>query len=251
MSEIGLDGSLFGQPATGLLNNTLLYTWAVMLIMIVGSWLITRKLSTGPRMSRWQNLLEVIVKGIQGQIREISGQEPGRYLPFIGTLFLFIWVSALLSVVPLFKPPTFSLSTTAALALCAFVAVPLYGIWQQGVKEYLTVYVKPSPLMLPFNLIGEVSRTLALAVRLFGNVMSGVMIGGVLVSIVPFVLPTGMDLLGLLTGSIQAYIFAILAMVYIASGTKSRQEQEAKVAPRADETAEKPSEKGVAPHGPA
>lgn len=228
--HISPDTSLFGQPATGPINDTIVFTWAVMAVLAVGSWLITRHLSSGPRMSRWQNLLEVVVRGIREQIREVSQQEPGRYLPFIGTLFVFIAVSNLMGVIPGFRAPTGSLSTTTALALCVFVAVPLYGITQQGIGAYLRVYLKPSPMMLPFNAIGEVSRTLALAVRLFGNVMSGAMIGGILLAVVPIVVPTVMDVLGLLTGMIQAYIFAILAMVYIASGTQARQQGEHKVA---------------------
>ena len=227
---ISPDQTLFGQETTGLLNDTIIFTWAVMVLMAVGSWLITRKLSTGPKIPRWQNLLEVVVRGIRGQIREVSRQDPGRYLPFIGTLFLFIAVSNLLGVVPGYRSPTGSLSTTTALALCVFVAVPLFGITQRGVGDYLKIYLEPSPMMLPFNVIGEVSRTVALAVRLFGNVMSGAMIGGILLAVVPIIIPTAMDLLGLLTGMIQAYIFAILAMVYIASGTQAHEERRAKAA---------------------
>jgi len=233
--RISTDGTLFGLERTGLLNDTILYTWLVMALMAVGSWLITRKLSSGPKMSRWQNLLEVVVQGIRGQIREVSQQEPDRYLSFIGTLFLFIAVSNLLGVVPGYRSPTGSLSTTTALALCVFVAVPLFGVTQQGLGGYLQIYLKPSPFMLPFNVIGEASRTLALAVRLFGNVMSGAMIGGILLAVVPIVVPTAMDILGLLTGMIQAYIFAILAMVYIASGTRARQHREQQVAEHASE----------------
>lgn len=233
--RITTDSTLFGVDRTGVLNDTILYTWGVMAILAVGSWLITRKLSSGPQMSRWQNLLEVVVQGIRVQIREVSQQEPGRYVPFIGTLFIFVAASNLLGVVPGYRSPTGSLSTTTALALCVFVAVPLFGITQQGLGGYLKVYLKPSPFMLPFNLIGEVSRTLALAVRLFGNVMSGAMIGGILVAIIPMVIPTAMDMLGLLTGIIQAYIFAILAMVYIASGTSAREQHVEKVAQRVAE----------------
>lgn len=230
--RISTDGTLFGLERTGVLNDTILYTWGVVVLMAVGSWLITRRLSSGPAMSRWQNLLEVIVQGMRQQIREVSQQAPERYLPFVGTLFLFIAVSNLLGVVPGFRSPTGSLSTTTALALCVFVAVPFFGIRQQGVVSYLRIYLKPSPFMLPFNIIGEVSRTLALAVRLFGNVMSGAMIGGILLSVVPIIFPTAMDLLGLLIGVIQAYVFAILAMVYIASGTRARQQREDKLAAR-------------------
>ena len=199
------------------LNSTICYTWGVMALLFLGSWLITRHLSSGPRLSRWQNLLEIIVSFILGQIHEISHKEPRRYLPFVGTLFLFIAVSNVLDVVPGFHAPTASLSTTAALAVCVLFAVPMYGIAEQGFWRYLKHYVKPSVFMLPFNILGELSRTLALAVRLFGNIMSGAKLAAILLAVAPLFLPVVMNALGLLTGLIQAYIFAILTMVYIAS----------------------------------
>ena len=202
------------------LDATIAFTWLVMALLVVASHLVTRRLSTDERPSRWQNLLEVLVTGMRDQIRDVTHTEPGRYLPFVGTLFLFIATSNLLAVVPGFAPPTGSLSTTTALALCVLVAVPLYAIGERGVLGYLRRYVQPTPFMLPFNVIGEVSRTVALAVRLYGNVMSGTVIGAILISVVPFFFPIVMQLLGLLTGLIQAYIFAVLAMVYIASAAR-------------------------------
>ena len=157
---------------------------------------------------------------MRDQIRDVSRQDPGPYLPFVGTLFLFTATANLLSVVPGYRPPTGSLSTTAALATCVFVAVPLYGIASQGMGQYLKHYIQPTVLMLPFNVIGELSRTLALAVRLYGNMMSGTVIAAILIGFVPLFVPVLMQLLGLLTGMIQAYIFAVLAMVYIASATR-------------------------------
>lgn len=204
------------------INATIVFTWIVMVLLVLGSRAITRRLTTGPELSRWQNLIEVLVAGMRDQIREVSQQEPGRFLPFVGTLFLFIAASNLLSVVPGFRAPTGSLSTTTALALAVFVAVPLFGIAREGLFRYLANYVRPSWLMLPFNVIGELSRTLALAVRLYGNIMSGVMIAGILLSLAPFFFPILMQLLGLVTGLIQAYIFAVLAMVYIASASSAR-----------------------------
>lgn len=201
------------------INATIAFTWLVMALLAGGSWLITRRLSTSAEIPRWQNLLEVLVTGIRDQIREMSRQDPGLYLPFVGTLFLFIFTANLLAVVPGFIPPTGSLSTTTALAICVFVAVPLFGIAHEGPLNYLKHYIRPTPLMLPFNIIGELSRTIALAVRLYGNIMSGTVIVGILLSLTPFFFPIIMQLLGLITGVIQAYIFAILAMVYIASAT--------------------------------
>ena len=210
------------------LNATIVFTWIVMALMVIGSWIITRNLATGAELSRGQTALEVIVTTIQDQIREVTQQDPRRYLLFIGSLFLFIAISNLLSIVPGYHPPTGSLSTTTALAICVFFAVPIFGISQQGLRGYLAQYIKPSPIMLPFNIIGELSRTLALAVRLFGNVMSGSMLVAILLAIVPLIFPIIMQVLGLLTGLIQAYIFAILAMVYIASATQVQQKQKSR-----------------------
>lgn len=221
--QITTDQWVFWQSETWpavRLNATIVFTWLVMAILVVGSWLVTRRLTTGPRIPRFQNLLEVVVTGMRDQIRDVSQQEPGRYMPFVGTLFLFIAMANLLSIVPGYRPPTSSLSTAAALATCVFVAVPLFGIASRGVLGYFKQYLQPTILMLPFNLIGELSRTLALAVRLYGNMMSGTVIAAILVGFVPLFVPVMMQALGLLTGMIQAYIFAVLAMVYIASATK-------------------------------
>jgi len=201
------------------LNATIVWTWVIMALISLVCWLISRRLQSGPQMSRWQNALEVLVTGLRDQIQDVSRQDPGQYLPFVGTLFIFVAVSNLLSIVPFYIPPTGSLSTTTALALCVLMAVPLYGVLHQGPLGYLRHYIQPTPLMLPFNLIGEASRTVALAVRLYGNIMSGTVIVGILLSLTPFFFPIVMQLLGLLTGMIQAYIFAVLAMVYIASAS--------------------------------
>ena len=209
-------------------NATIFVTWIVMFLLTFGSWLVTRNLSREGSLSRWQNLLEVLINGINDQIREVSRQEPGAYLAFVGTLFIFIAMSNLMAVVPGYIPPTSSLSTTAALALTVFFAVPIFGIAQRGVLDYLKQYFQPTFFMLPFNVIGELSRTLALAVRLYGNMMSGAIIVAILLTITPLIFPVIMQALGLLTGLIQAYIFAILAMVYIASASRAHEELERK-----------------------
>ncbi|PIQ51650.1 MAG: F0F1 ATP synthase subunit A [Comamonadaceae bacterium CG12_big_fil_rev_8_21_14_0_65_59_15] len=204
------------------LNATIATTWALMLVLSVGAKLITRRLSTDHTRSRWQNLLEIVVTGIEKQIEDVGLRHPRKYIGFLGTLFLFVAMASLCTVIPGYEPPTGSLSTTAALALCVMVAVPLFGIEDQGLGGYLKSYLKPTAIMLPFNIISEVSRTLALAVRLFGNMMSGAMIIGILLSITPFIFPIVMTVLGLLTGMVQAYIFSILAAVYIAAATHVR-----------------------------
>jgi F-type H+-transporting ATPase subunit a len=205
------------------LNSTIVTTWVLMLAMTGGAILITRRLKTEGDISRWQGFLEIVVTMIQRQIKDVGLQHPEKYLSYIGTLFLFIAVSNLCAILPGYEPPTGSLSTTTALALSVFVAVQLFGVAEQGVGGYLKSYLKPTFIMLPFNIISELSRTFALAIRLFGNIMSGTMIVGILLTITPLIFPIFMHLLGLLTGMVQAYIFSILATVYIAAATRTRE----------------------------
>jgi len=214
------DQIIFWQYGFIKLNATIVFTWGLILVLVLGSKLITRNLSTDLQRSRWQNLLEIIVTAIENQIQDVGLSQPRHYLSFLGTLFLFIAVASLCTVIPGYEPPTGSLSTTTALALCVLVAVPFFGIVDQGIGGYLKSYVEPTFVMLPFNIISEISRTLALAVRLFGNMMSGAMIIAILLTITPFIFPVVMTVLGLLTGMVQAYIFSILAAVYIAAATR-------------------------------
>src|ERR1700683_88457 len=160
------DQTIFWQHGFLKLNATIVFTWGLMLVLAVGSKLVTRKLSTGLERSRWQNLLEIVVTAIGKQIEDAGLRHPEKYIGFLGTLFLFVALASLCTIIPGFEPPTGSLSTTAALALSVFVAVPLFGIEDQGMGGYLKSYVQPTAIMLPFNIISELSRTLALAVRL-------------------------------------------------------------------------------------
>lgn len=200
-------------------NATLVNTWIVMALLVGISMLITRNLRPDVPPNRWRTALEVIVKLIQGQIEEVTRNSARHVMYFAGTLFLFIALSNLMLVIPGFSPPTSSLSTTVALALSVLVAVPVFGIASGGVGSYLKTFIEPSIIMLPFNIIGEFSRGISLAIRLYGNVMSGAVIAAILLTVAPFFFPVVMDMLGLLTGMIQAYIFAILATVYISSAT--------------------------------
>jgi len=215
--KLSPDETIFWQQGFITINLTIVTTWAIMLVMVIGSVLITRKLKTSIHISRGQCILEMLVTFMNKQIKDIGLDKPEQYIGFIGTLFLFIAVSNLCIIIPWYEPPTGSLSTTTALAICVFIAVPFFGIEKSGLGGYLKSYLKPTFIMLPFNLISEASRTLALAVRLFGNIMSGGMIVAILLSITPFVFPIVMSALGLLTGTVQAYIFSILATVYIAA----------------------------------
>jgi F-type H+-transporting ATPase subunit a len=219
------DQRIFWEHGFFKINATIVFTWGLMLALSIGSKLITRKLASqktaDPKRSRLHNVLEIVVTTMKRQIEEVGLHNPEKYLGFIGTLFLFVGSAALCTIIPGYEPPTGSLSTTTALALCVFVAVPFFGIKEQGIGGYLKSYIKPTVIMLPFNMISELSRTLALAVRLFGNMMSGAMILAILLSITPFLFPIVMTVLGLLTGMVQAYIFAILATVYIAAATRT------------------------------
>ncbi|NVJ85088.1 MAG: F0F1 ATP synthase subunit A [Cyclobacteriaceae bacterium] len=230
--ELSPDERVFWEYGFIHINLTLVTTWVLMAVLVIVSYLITRRLRTDIRISRWQCILEMLVLGMNKQIQEIGLEEPKKYLDFIGTIFIFIAFSNLSIVFPGYVPPTSSLSTTAALAISVFLAVPIFGISESGVIGYLKTYVQPTFIMLPFNIISELSRTLALAVRLFGNIMSGGLIVAILLSIAPLLFPILMTVLGLITGLIQAYIFSILATVYIAAATQESKSKKIKLKPK-------------------
>ncbi|RZM82228.1 F0F1 ATP synthase subunit A [Leptolyngbya iicbica] len=222
--EITPDHIIYWQSGFFKLNATLVFSWVTMLVLVFMAGWVTRHLAVGPdRISRWQHGVEIIVTAMRDQIGDASRQDARPFLPFIGTLFLFIATANIIEIIPGLMSPAASLSTTLALALCVFIAVPLFGIQSLGWGRYLQHYIEPTPVMLPFNLISELSRTIALAIRLFGNVMSTSLLVAILLSIVPLFFPVVMQAFGLLVGVIQAYVFAILAMVYIASGMRRQQ----------------------------
>lgn len=218
------DEIIFWQYGFFTLNLTVITTWGLMLFLVIASALITRNLKSNMQISRWQNMLEIIVIGIKNQIEEIGLKKPEVYIGFIGTMFLFIVTANVFIILPWYHAPTGSLSTTTALAFCVFLAVPFFGIEKSGVWTYLRSYLQPTFIMLPFNLISEISRTMALAIRLFGNMMSGGLIVAILLTISPFIFPVIMNVLGLLTGMVQAYIFSILSTVYIAAAVRDDQQ---------------------------
>lgn len=218
------DAIIYWQWGPVTLNATIVFTWVVMVVLVGGAAMATRTLSSGAAISGPQNILETVVTFVSNEIEGIMGRKPEPYIPFIGTLLLFVGVANLLSIVPGYRAPTGSLSTTAALAICVFVAIPFFGISQNGIRKYFQQYIQPSVFMLPFNIIGELSRTMAMAVRLFGNIMSGDLLVAILLAIVPLFFPIIMQLLGLLIGVIQAYIFAILATVYISSAVQVKED---------------------------
>ncbi|MCP5143675.1 MAG: F0F1 ATP synthase subunit A [Gammaproteobacteria bacterium] len=202
------------------LNATVVTTWLLIALIAVTAGVLTRHLRSDTGITSAQSLLELLVGGIAGQIEAVGLKDSGRYLPFIGTLFIFIVVANVAAIIPGYEAPTGSLSTTAALALCVFLAVPLYGIRARGFRAYCKSYLQPTFAMLPFNIVSELSRTLALAVRLFGNIMSGALVIGIVASLVPLFFPIVFKALELITGIVQAYIFSVLATVYIAAATQ-------------------------------
>ena len=154
---------------------------------------------------------------IQKQIKDVANDNPVKYMSVIGTFFLFIATANFLSIIPGFKVPTASLTTTVAFASSVFFAIPYYGVKNAGWKGYFKKFIEPTPIMLPMNIVSDFSSTFSLAFRLYGNMLSGVVISSVLISLAPFIVPLPMQMLGLLTGTIQAYIFALLAIVYVSA----------------------------------
>jgi len=189
-------------------------SWAIIAVLTAGAWLTSRLLSLTH--SKTQAVLELIVVTVDSQIRETMQVEPGPYRGFVGTLFIFIFISNWSSLIPGVQPPTAHIETDAALALLVFLAVILFGVRAGGVRGYLKTFATPSIFMIPLNFVESITRTFSLLVRLFGNVMSGVFIVGIVLSLAGLLVPIPLMALDLLTGAVQAYIFAILAMVFIA-----------------------------------
>lgn len=223
--EITPDDILYFEVGAINISATLVFTWIIIAFIVISAVMITRKLKIKGKVSRIQMFLETIIDIMRKQLKDIMQQRPDKYLTFIGSLYLFIAVANFFSFVPGYHAPTGSLQTTSVLAGFVFIAVPVFGIMDQGIFKYLKHYIEPSPIMLPFNVIGEFSRTLALSVRLFGNVMSGSLIVGILLSVAPLFFPVIMEALELLIGQIQAYIFAVLSAVYIGSATQAHEEK--------------------------
>ncbi|MHC0053932.1 F0F1 ATP synthase subunit A [Actibacterium sp. D379-3] len=200
------------------ISQTVVTTWIILAGMALLSFLLTRRLALKP--ARAQVALELIVTTVDDQIRATIPGDPTRYRALIGTLFLFILTANWSSLIPGVEPPTAHLETDAALALIVFGATILFGVRAQGSWGYLKSFARPSWVMIPLNLIEQVTRAFSLMVRLFGNVMSGVFVVGIILSLAGLLVPIPLMALDLLTGAVQAYIFAILALVFIASAVE-------------------------------
>ncbi|WP_442772581.1 F0F1 ATP synthase subunit A [Paenirhodobacter enshiensis] len=190
-------------------------TWGVMAVLGVGSWLATRRLSLRP--SRAQAVLELVVSTLDSEISATIPGDPARFRTLIGTLLLFILCANWSSLIPGAEPPTAHLDTDAALALIVFVAGVGWGIRAQGLGGWLAAFARPNWVMIPLNLVEQVTRHFSLMIRLFGNVMSGVFVVGVVLGLAGLLVPIPLMALDMLTGAIQAYIFATLALVFIGS----------------------------------
>ncbi len=197
------------------ISQAVVTTWVIMAVLVIGAILITRRLSLTP--TSLQATLELIVESVDDQIRDTMQVEPGPYRGFIGTLFLFIFVANWSTLIPGVAPPTARLETDLGLAILVFVAVIGFGIRSGGVGGYLATFASPSPLMIPLNFLESITRTFSMFVRLFGNVMSGVFVIGIVLSLAGLLVPIPLMALDLLTGAVQAYIFAVLAMVFISA----------------------------------
>ena len=198
------------------ISETVVVTWGLMTALALASWLVTRSLTLSP--SRTQTMLELIVGTIEDQIRGTIRVAPGPYVAMIGTIFLFILAANWSSLVPGVEPPTAHIETDAALGLIVFLAIIYFGIRARGLRGYLATFAEPSIVMIPLNVVETFTRTFSMIVRLFGNIMSAVFIIGIILSLAGLLVPIPLMALHLLVGAIQAYIFAVLAIVFIGSG---------------------------------
>ncbi|HUS96357.1 MAG TPA: F0F1 ATP synthase subunit A [Hyphomicrobiaceae bacterium] len=206
------------------ITQAVVTTWAIMLVLVLGALLLTRRLELRP--TRRQAMLELVVAALDTQIIETTGAEPAPYRGFIGTLFLFILAANWSSLVPGLEPPTAQLETDAALAILVFLSVIWFGVRGGGVVGYLKSFAAPNPVMIPLNMLQSLTRVFSMFVRLFGNVMSGVFVIGIVASLTGFLVPIPLMALDLLTGLVQAYIFAVLAMVFISATVKDGRPEE-------------------------
>jgi F-type H+-transporting ATPase subunit a len=195
------------------ITEPVIVTWAIMAVLILVAVIVTRRLSLLPATA--QTVLEVFVRSIDDQIRATMQVEPGPYRALIGTVFIFILAANWSSLLPGVEAPTAHLETDAAWGAIVFCATIFYGIRALGLRGYLATFTRPTWVMIPLNIVEQVTRTFSLIVRLFGNVMSGVFIGAIVLSLAGLFVPIPFMALDLLTGAIQAYIFTVLAMVYI------------------------------------
>jgi len=201
--------------------SSIMTTWLIMILLAMSMYVLTRHLSISPK--SMQVVLEGILGAMQDTIEAVLPDHAELVFPFVASLWIFIVISNLIGIIPEFQSPTGDLSVTSALAILTFLSVHWFGIRADGFKNYLLHYVRPSFILLPFHLISEVSRTLALAVRLFGNVMSLEFAALLILMIAGFLVPVPILMLHIVEAIIQAYIFGMLALIYIAGGIQAQE----------------------------
>ena len=202
------------------ITQPVLVTWGLLVLLGACSLLVTRRLSLVP--SKAQAVLEILVSAVDDQVRETMQTDPGPYRALIGTIFVYVLIANWSSLVPGIEPPTAHLETDAALALIVFCATIYYGIATRGLGGYLRTFAEPTWVMIPLNVVEQITRTFSLIVRLFGNVMSGVFVIGIVLTLAGLLVPIPLMALELLTGAVQAYIFAVLATVFIGAAAGER-----------------------------
>jgi len=198
------------------LSRTVVTTWGLIATLTVASWIATRSFRLVP--SGWQAIIETVVVGIEEQIAALLNRDAAQFLPLLGTLFLFLVVANLCGLVPGLTAPTASIETPAALAAIVFLSGHFYGVRIRGLGAYLNGYLKPNPVMLPFNILSELTRSFSLAMRLFGNIMSEELVVAIVLALAGLLVPIPFMAFGILVGLVQAYIFSVLAAVYIGGG---------------------------------
>ncbi len=220
--NISTDQFIVWQNDLFKINHTILFTWFVMFVILVAVFILRLILTNERNIGKLQNFFEILITGIEDQINKMGKVDMNFIFPFIATLFIFILFSNLLQIIPFFNPPTASLSTTIALAIIVIIVGLFYGIKRVGIFGYIKKYIKPSPIMLFMNIISDISTNCALAIRLYGNMMSGMLIGAIIsqIAFLAFGFPIFLDILSFISGIIQAYIFSILALVFITSAER-------------------------------
>jgi len=221
MEDIGILANVVFQIGPVAITSTVITTWLLMAVLGLFAWISTRHLATEP--GPLQTALEGVVASIEQAVAAVAPQQAQQLMPFIGTLWVFLVIANLSGLIPGVHSPTRDLSATAALAILVFLSVHWFGIRTQGLKRYLRHYLTPSPILLPFHLISEVTRTIALAVRLFGNIMSLEMTALLILLVAGFLAPVPILMLHIVEALVQAYIFGMLALIYVAGGLQSQQ----------------------------
>jgi F-type H+-transporting ATPase subunit a len=219
------EGNILIQPVFEVgplvITNTVVTSWAITVVIGLLAWLLSRRLRIEP--GPLQTAVEGIVISIEDAVAAVAPQHARRIMPFIGSLWIFLVIANLSGLIPGLHSPTRDLSATAALALLVFLSTHWFGIRIEGIKNYLHHYLTPSPILLPFHLISEITRTVALAVRLFGNMMSLEMAAMLILLVAGFLAPVPILMLHIIEALVQAYIFGMLALIYIAGGIQSQQ----------------------------